>query len=266
MEKNLAKEKKELKTASGSQRNHESIVTEDSLELHDMSASKRRKYKLEQEKSKLKDLTFWRKVQYILTYYTWKFIAVIAACMIILFIIRHIYIATRPVALDLLLVNDPENTSFAETVTALYNNYCEVPDDARYLIDTSIQINPNADYSSANMAYETKMMAALTYDSTHIIICDAKVVDDYAKDGYIAELQHALPEDIFHATEHRLYECDGPVEDSRYYAIDISDMEFTKQTGIQLEEPYLCIPTCLSEENRETSYNFIRMILELEEH
>lgn len=97
MEKNLAKEKKSLNNIDPSK--NETIVTENSLELHDMSRKERRKYKWNQEKEKIKELTFWRKVQYIFNYYTWKFLAVVAVIAIIGIIIQRVYIATRPVAL-----------------------------------------------------------------------------------------------------------------------------------------------------------------------
>lgn len=264
MDKNLAKEKKALNDIEALKK--DSIVTEDSLELQDMSRKERRNYQWKQEKEKLKELTFWRKVQYILNYYAWKFLAVVIAIGIILIIIQRIYIATRPVALDIVLVNDPGNVTFEESVTNIYTSYYEVPDDAVFIIDNNFEIYPDRTYTSQDIAYYNKMMAALTGDSTQIIICDAKVVDYYAVDGYVLELKHSLPEDIFTAIEaqERLYECDGPVEDYDFYAIDISDMEFTKRTNINLEQPYLFIPSTLGDKNREIAYNFIRILLEME--
>ena len=111
-------EKKEIKEAS--EQKHESIVTENALELHDMTGKERRKYKFQQEKEKLKELSFWRKVQYLFTYYIWKFLAVVAASVIIVVIIQRIYIATRPVALDVALVNDPGNQAFRDTVISVW--------------------------------------------------------------------------------------------------------------------------------------------------
>lgn len=264
-DKNLAQEKKEIKEAS--EQKHESIVTENALELHDMTGKERRKYKFQQEKEKLKELSFWRKVQYLFTYYIWKFLAIVAASVIIVVIIQRIYIATRPVALDVALVNDPGNQAFRDTVISLYDSYYEVPEDALYLVDTNYEIHPDQTYTSGDMAYYQKMMSALMHESTHIIICDSKVVDYYAIDGYMMELKHALPEDIFYTLkeQNRLYECDGPVEDADYYAIDISGMKFVEEAEIHLEHPYLCIPSVLTGENREIAYNFIRIILDLEE-
>ncbi len=264
MEKNLAKEKKSLNNIDPSK--SETIVTENSLELHDMSRKERRKYKWNQEKEKIKELTFWRKVQYILNYYTWKFLAVVAVIAIIGIIIQRVYIATRPVALDIVLVNDPGNFTFEETITDLYTSYYEVPDDALFLVDTNLEIHPNETYTSQDIAYYNKMMSVLTYESTHIVICDAEVVDFYAIDGYMMELKHALPEDIFAELEEqgRLYECDGPVEDYDFYAIDISGMKFVEEAEIHIEHPYLCIPGVLTDENREVAYNFIRIILDME--
>lgn len=264
MEKNLAKEKKELTNTENQKK--ESIVTEDSLELHDMSPKERRRYKWNQEREKIKELTFWRKVQYIITYYFWKFFAVVAAVAGIVIIIHQIYIATRPIALDIALVNDPENEAFEETVTTLYSSYYEVPEDALYRVDTNYVIHPDETYTSSDLAYYSKMMSNLTKESTQIIICDEDVVKFYAVDGYMTELKHALPEDIYDTllAENRLYECDGPVEDSDYYAIDLTGMKFVEEAGIQLEHPYLCIPTVLSEEGRAVSFNFIRILLDLE--
>lgn len=238
---------------------------EHALELLDMSRKERRRYKIEQEKKKLSELTFWRKIQYILMYYSGKFMAVVAGCVILALIIHQVYVATRPVALKLNLVNDMDNLEFAETVEAMYKNYYEVPEDALFYIDSSYSITPGETLTSLNTSYYTKMMSSLTQGTTHIVICDSAVVDYYAIDGYFLELHYSLPADILESVSDRLYECDGPVEDSDYYALDISGMVFTKEAGIQLEHPYLCIPTCLEDEKRETAYNFIRMILQMEE-
>lgn len=265
---NLASKKKELLTESNTSEQREHIVSEDSLELRDMSRKERRRYQQAQEREKLGELTFWRKVQYILTYYTWKFLGVVGACALILFIIQRIYIATRPIALSALLVNDPENTVFTENMIDLYKEYYEVRDDARFLIDTNFIIvpaEPDSVPDNQQLSYYTKMMSNLINDSAHIIICDADVIDYYAVDGYIAELKHALPPDLYEAFKGRYYEFDGPVEDSDYYAIDISGMEFTRRTGIGLEHPYICIPTVVSEEHRETSFQVLRIILDLEQ-
>lgn len=261
---NLAAQKRELSEAPEVTQPHSS---EDALELHDMSRKARRHYKWTQEKEKLKELSFWRKVQYILMYYTWKFLAVVAVFAVIAIIIHRIYIATRPVALDIALVNDPANYTFEDTVTTLYQSYYEVPDDALFLVDTNYEIHPDETYTSQDMAYYSKMMSALTHESTHIIICDEAVVKYYAVDGYMMELKHALPDDLFSQLQEqgRLYECDGPVTDADYYAIDLSGMAFVEEAGIHLEHPYLCIPSVLTDENREIAYNFIRIVLDLGE-
>lgn len=261
---NLAAQKRELSEAPEVTQAHSS---EDALELHDMSRKDRRHYKWTQEKEKLKELSFWRKVQYILMYYTWKFLAVVAVFAVIAIVIHRIYIATRPVALDIALVNDPANYTFEDTVTTLYQSYYEVPDDALFLVDTNYEIHPDETYTSQDMAYYSKMMSALTHESTHIIICDESVVKYYAVDGYMMELKHALPDDLFSQLQEqgRLYECDGPVTDADYYAIDLSGMAFVEEAGIHLEHPYLCIPSVLTDENREIAYNFIRIVLDLGE-
>lgn len=259
------KEAQEAKPSGQKTPQHIPVVTEENLELHAMSPKERRRHNLKQEKEKLRELTFWRKVQYILIYYSWKFIAAVAICTAIVFIIRQVYIMTRPVALDIALVNDFENTTFSETVIALYESHYDVPEDARYIIDTGYEIIPS-DTAPNDMTSYSKMLSNLTSESTQIIICDADVVQYYAVDGFFTELHFALPPELFQAVEDRLYECDGPVEDSDYYAIDISGTKFAEQTGIQLEQPYLCIPTVLGEENREVSFRFIRMILDMETH
>lgn len=262
--KNLAAQKREL---TETEANAQANASEDALELHDMSRKERRQYQWKQEKEKLQELSFWRKIQYILMYYTWKFLAVVAVVAVVAVIIHRVYIATRPVALDIALVNDPGNYTFEDTVTSLYQSYYEVPDDALFLVDTNYEIKPDETYTSQDIAYYSKMMSALTKESTHIIICDERVVTYYAIDGYMMELKHALPDDLFSELEamDRLYECDGPVEDADYYAIDISGMEFIEQAGIHIEHPYLCIPGVLTDENREIAYNFIRIVLALEE-
>ncbi len=270
MKKNLATEKRELAEAL---QNHQTVndgMADDALDRKSMTAKERRAYNRKQEKEKLAELTFWRKVQYILTYYTWKFLAVIAGCVILAFIGHQIYVATRPVALDIVLVNDTENTTFQDAVTTMYKDSYEVPDDALFLVDTNMVLQPKQDEnyvpSTPEMAYYSKMLSDLTADATHIVISDTDVIDYYAVDGYVMELKHALPEDLFEELQEKgmLYECDGPVEDADYYAIDISGTEFVKETAIQLKHPYLFIPGSLTDENRTIAFNFIRMIFNME--
>jgi hypothetical protein len=244
--------------------NQEHIVQEDSLELRDMSRKERRQYKWQQEKDKLAELTFWRRVQYIITYYGLKFIGIIAGIALIVLIIQRIYIANLPVALDIALVNDYNNNTFSSEVIDLYSSFYDVPENARYLIDNGYEIYPDSTYSSSDMAYYTKLYASITGDSTQIIICDADVVDYYAVDGYVLELKHLLPEDIYTYFEDCLYECDGPVEDSDFYAIDLAGTRFAELTELSQKHPMLMIPSSLSEENKEVAYNFLRMIIQLD--
>lgn len=258
-------DKKGTQNEDEKKQGEDGFTGEHALELHDMTRKQRRHIRRQEEREKLKELSFWRKIQYILTYYTWKFLAVAAVCLIITIIAHQIYIATRPVALDIALVNDPLNEQFEENVIALFSAYDDAPEDALYLVDTNYEIHPDETYTSSDLSYYAKMMSALTKESTHIIICDTDVIDYYAVDGYIMELKHALPEDLFQQVEDRLYECDGPVPDADFYAIDISDMEFTERCGIRLEHPYLCIPAVLTDENREIAYTFLRMVLDMEE-
>lgn len=265
---NLAKQKKalaETDNTDSSTKKQEHIVDENSLELHTMSRKERRKYNFQREKEKLSELTFWRKVQYLIMYYALKFIAVLAGIGLIIFIISRIYIATCPIALDIVNVNDVSNDVFESQIIELYSSYFEVPDNARFLVDTGLQIHPEQTYTSDDMSHYTKMYSCLTSDSTQVIICDSEVVDFYAVDGYVLELQHALPEDLFEYFKNRLYECEGPVEDSDYYAIDLTGTKFAELTNLGQEHPLICMPGGLSEENREVFFDFLRMIIEIEE-
>lgn len=253
----------EAKTSKSKKQEH--IVDENLLELQSMSHKERRKYNMQREKEKLSELTFWRKVQYIIMYYGWKFVAVLAGIGLLVLIISRIYIATCPVALDIITVNDVTNEVFESEIIELYSSYYEIPENARFLVDTNIAIDPDATYTSTDIAYYNKMYSALTSDSTQVIICDPDVIDFYAIDGYILELQHALPEDLYDYFQDRLYECDGPVEDSDYYAIDLSGTRFAELTCLGQDRPMYCMPGGLSEENQEVSCNFLRMVMQLEE-
>lgn len=265
---NLAKQKKTLAENAGKDsklNKQEHILDEKYLELQDMSRKERRKYNWQKEKEKLSELTFWRKIQYLIMYYGLKFVAVLAGIGLIVLIIFRIYVASCPVALDIVTVNDVSNEVFESKVIELYSSYYEVPENARFMVDTGLVIHPEETYTSADMSHYTKMYSSLTSDSTQVVICDSDVLEFYAIDGYILELQHALPEDLYEYFKDRLYECDGPVEDSDYYAIDLTGTKFAELTCLGQEQPLLCMPGSLSDENREVFYNFLRMIMELEE-
>lgn len=230
-----------------------------------MSKQERRKYEREKEKEKLSELSFWRKVQYIIMYYGWKFAGILAGTALIVVIIYRIYIACCPVALDAMLVNDPGNEVFATVLTDLYKEHYEVKKNAVFMMDSNCIVTPDETPDSVGLSYYTKLYSAMTDNSTHIIICDAAVVDSYAADGFILELKHGLPDDLFEAFKDRLYECDGPVEDSDYYAIDLTGTRFAELTQLSQERPLICIPCCLDDTNRETAFHVLQIILDLED-
>lgn len=243
----------------------EHILDENFLELQDMSRKERRNYNWQKEKEKLSELSFWRKIQYLIMYYGLKFVAILAGIGLIILIIFRIYVASCPVALDIITVNDITNEVFESKVIELYSSYYEIPENARFLVDTGLVIHPEETYTSADMSHYTKMYSAITSDTTQVVICDSDVLEFYATDGYLLELQHALPEDLYDYFKDRMYECDGPVEDSNYYAIDLTGTKFAELTCLGQEPPLLCMPGSLSEENQEVFYNFLRMIMELED-
>ena len=273
-EDNLASQKRKLAeerlvsdTEDGGRKDKKkpSVVSEDNLDLRTMSHKERRKYNHQKEKEKLSELTFWRKVQYILMYYSGKFLAVVAGIGAVALIAYRIYVAACPVALDIIIVNDFTNGSFEPVVTELYSSYYEIPERARFYVDTNYELHPNTTFTTADMTYYNKMYSVMTGNTTQVVICESDVVDYYAIDGFAMELKHALPEDLFDYFKDRMYETDGPVEDADYYAIDLTGTKFASMIETSLERPMFCMPSSLNDENRQIAFNFLRMIMLIEE-
>lgn len=267
-EDNLASQKRELAEAR-IQANQNSSTADPTLSTEPnpdhMSRKELRKYHLQQERQKLSEMSFWRKLQYILMYYSFKFLAVIAGILIIVFIAKRIYIISCPIALDAVLINDITNTTFEPTVIELYTQYNEVPERSRFLIDSNMEFDPNSTEVTTDMTFYTKIGSVLTSNSTQVIISDPDIVKYYAADGYIAELQNCLPDDLFSYFRDRLYSCNGPFINGNYYAVDLTGTRFAELTELHLEHPMYCIPSCTDSDNREIAFNFLRMIRELEE-
>lgn len=265
-EDNLASRKRELAIVrSQAEEKEESSVQGSVIDPDHMSPKELRKYKRQQEREKLSELSFWRKIQYILMYYSGKFFAIIAGILIIIFLIQRIYIATCPIVFDIVMINDSSNTTFESAVISLYSKYNEIPERGRFIVDTNMEFDPNSTEVTTDMTFYTKIGSVMTSNRTQVIICDPDIVSYYAVDGYLAELKNTLPSDLYEYYESRIYQCDGPYQDSNCFAIDLSNTKFAEMTDIHITQPMFCIPSCTDEENREIAINFLRTIMLLEE-
>ena len=267
MKNNLASEKKSLRELQLQMQEQE--PAEPAVDLDSLSKKERRKYERQQERETFKELSFFRKIQYILNYYGIKIGVGLVAVGAVIFLIRQVYIITCPVALDIVFVNTNVSSDYQEIVENLWRSTYDVPDRALFEFAEIEDFDVNATASYTELSYYNLLMADITGNTTQIIVCDKSIVDYYVEENpYMVELYYNLPPDLFEAFKEkdRLYWYeDGPIEDSKYYAIDISGMKITEILGMDCEDPYIFIPCTLDEENLQIAYNFLYMILDLED-
>lgn len=200
------------------------------------------KKEVNQERQKLKEMSWQDRLWYIWEYYKFHIIALV----IVVGLGAGIVSAVRSNRFDTLLycavINNKNPDASMEDLETGFWEYCGSPADSRVTADNSLQMDleNTTEFGYASMA---KLSALITDKDLDVIIADAAVIDHYGSMGGLLNPEEVLSPELSSRLreEQRFYLV--TTEDGTTYpgAISLADTDFLENSGIYMERPMIAI-------------------------
>lgn len=151
---------------------------------------------IREQRDKFKNMTFPGKIAYIFDYYKLPIIIVVAILLIVGSITKNALTRKNDI-LYAAMVNSNAVSNEAENLALdYYKTYgVDVAKD-QIVLDTSMSIQEGFP-DQISVASASKMLALFNTNTMDCIVCDAFVVDYYAKEGAYADLAEFFPSDVY---------------------------------------------------------------------
>lgn len=198
---------------------------------------------IDEEKNKLREMSFKMKLEYIWDYYKLWIIGIICGVAFLTSIITTVLNKPDEMILNAVFLNtgliDVDETSIISGY--LEDSGIQAEED-QVFIDVSMHIDRSGnDYM--NMNYDQKMMAYIASQSVDIIMGDEDNFLFYAGNGALLDLKEALPEELLLSLEENLYYASAEEDDSPHaYGIKIPDSTVLKEYETFGFTPVFSIP------------------------
>lgn len=227
-------------------------VTEDNLELHELSGRQRRKELRKRFYAEMADMDTKSKVKFFFRYNKWKIIIPILVIAIVISTVGTIINNKKPVAISYAIINSPNYYDInTDVIEKDYMEYYGMSAKKYQIISTG-GINYDLDtYEEDSQQYSNS--AAYTSFPTNcrtnyydIIITDKKGLEYCAKTSLIYPIDDIFTADLSNAiskgcsdllTSAKDYEDNDEV-----FAIDISGTAFAKSLNLDFDQAYICFP------------------------
>ena len=241
--------------------------SDNNLDTIHLSKKERLKFKLNQEKAKLNQMSPEKRTAYIIDYYKWYFVAFIIFVIVLVSGIKLVYRNSLPVAVTAFILNNDqslENYELPDTITDDFTNYYNLDNKHRVLIEDgfSISLKDDIEVTSNELTDYEKLIIYIENKELDIIITDQEGLDFYATNGEFYPLASVLDEDeykdIYDIIGNDITTAIGPDGNPYECAIDISNTQFAKDYDLGYEKIYLCVPGF--PENLEGTANFIKYV------
>lgn len=225
-----------------------------------MSLKDSLKAEAQEERKKLKEMSFRDKIWYIWEYY--KIHMLIGA--IILFLLYAggviIYQKTFTTQLNTIIINDTGTLSDYEELTNRFKGHMNYGKKDLVAFDNSIYLSFDGATSEMGYASLAKVTAIVASRDLDLMICDQDSIDHYASNGGYMDLEEVLPEDLWELVKDDAYytaDEDGSVHP---FAIDLKNSHFTEWTNCGLDPAYLGLVS--NSKRTETAIEFLRFLYE----
>ncbi|MEY8354766.1 hypothetical protein AALB39_15610 [Lachnospiraceae bacterium 54-53] len=221
---------------------------------------------LQEERRKLKGMSFKDKVWYIWEYYKIPIISVVVAAILISSIGSAIYNNRFETALSCVILNgrpSAEGDSVNEYFDQGFRQYAglgeEVKIDVDYSMSLSFDESSMNEFTYAELAKITAMISSKELD---VMIGKQDAMDHYGSMGGFTDLKELLPGELYEKVEDKLYFATNQETGEKVACgIYLDETDFLKKTGLTMDGPILAV---LSNSTRtDTCVNLIRYLLGL---
>lgn len=227
-------------------------VTEDNLELHELSGRQRRKELRKRFYAEMADMDTKSKVKFFFRYNKWKIIIPILVIAIVISTAGTIINNKKPVAISYVIINSPNYYDInTDVIEKDYMEYYGMSAKKYQIISTG-GINYDLDtYEEDSQQYSNS--AAYTSFPTNcrtnyydIIITDKKGLEYCAKTSLIYPVDDIFTADLSNAINKSCSNLLTSVKDyddnDEVFAIDISGTAFAESLNLDFDQAYICFP------------------------
>lgn len=227
-------------------------VTEDNLELHELSGRQRRKELRKRFYAEMADMDTKSKVKFFFRYNKWKIIIPILVIAIVISTVGTIINNKKPVAISYAIINSPNYYDInTDVIEKDYMEYYGMSAKKYQIISTG-GINYDLDtYEEDSQQYSNS--AAYTSFPTNcrtnyydIIITDKKGLEYCAKTSLIYPVDDIFTADLSNAISKSCSNLLTSVKDyddnDEVFAIDISGTAFAESLNLDFDQAYICFP------------------------
>lgn len=214
---------------------------------------------LQTEAEKLRSMSKKDRIWYIWEYYKFHILGILLAFIMLFNIGAALYRSTFDTVLHCYFLNSqsPElNLASAEEGFASYAGLNE----KQLLTLESGSASFDASAGELEYAVLAKITALVMSHDLDIIIGDTASANHYASLNGFADLETILPEDLSARLKDRFYYAKDMDGAEFAFAIDLSDTEFARRTGLLQDSPLLSV--IAGSERKEMATAFIRYIFQ----
>lgn len=234
---------------------------EDNLEIRKLSFRKRMEAKKLRFYKNTEGMTKKEKAKYVLYYYKWHFLVILALLALLIYLPVTIYKNHLPVAISYAVINSPNPYGVNTDVFEEYQKYYDIKKGYRVISNPTVAL----DLSTYEELYAVNpdspnftQFPLLCYSGYYDLVITNKVGMEYcSQSSLIYELENALPQETYSYFEEQhpeLIEYSGNFnKEEREYGIDISNTEFAKSLNVGYDDVYLCFFGITSENKTNTT-------------
>lgn len=240
---------------------------EDRLSLHAMTPKERRAAKKAMFSETISGMSAKEKFSYVVFYYKWYFIAVVAVLLIALSLSITIYKNSRPISLSYVVINQDENTPIDTAPIEKYIEDMGMTDGYRLLSNTEVQLDPETYLEEFNNNPNSSIYTEfpmMCYNGFYdVIITDEKGARYCGMQDIAYHVDLVLDADIYSVVQERVFIAPDNNGDNQKFAIDISDTEFAKSLNLSYDKVYIAFPGSY-DNNLQSAKRLMRYIFDIE--
>ena len=197
----------------------------------------------ENERQKLKNMSWKDRAWYVWEYYKFHLLAVILVIGVLSTIGTMIYRQTFTTRLSVAIINDRSaGASSSALLESELREYMGCGKKDLIEINEGLMVDFNEE-STSQYGYATlaKISALVASKSLDVFIGDQEAVDHYGTVNAFQDLEAYLPPEIYSLAEGSVYSTEDEQGILKPVALSLEGTSFADQTGIVMNPPYLAV-------------------------
>lgn len=197
----------------------------------------------ENERQKLKNMSWKDRGWYVWEYYKFHLLAVILAIGVLSTICTMVYRQTFTTRLSVALINDRSGgASSSELLESELRDYLGCTKKDLIEINEGLMVDFGEE-STSQYGYATlaKISALVASKSLDVLIGDQSAIDHYETISAYQDLEELLPPELYERVKDHVYSARDGEGNLKPVALSLKDTSFAEKTGVVMDPPYLAV-------------------------